>query len=305
MSKSSDGAGGAVGGLIIFILVLIAVIPKEVWILLGVLAGLGILAAVIAWSIKRYEQYLDDKRAREIAEREERIRRERQHRIATLGKDNAALVESALAAIDDLSATEAARTGWLGDIDFSSDISAATAAFEKAYALRRVIGELSALRNPSADDRRILAEAKATAAELEGAALQRLDLIGQCAQEARRIDRSLQDEREEARTAEQRAQLHAKLSAMLYGVEAAPGTTTQSSAADAVMARVQAYRDIKNQISVSYPRHDSASQVDTRRVRCFKCGHVQKVLATATVLPCIECGARMKLKLPSNRRRAC
>lgn len=35
---------------------------------------------------------------------------------------------------------------------------------------------------------------------------------------------------------------------MLYGIEATPDTTPTDSAADAVMARVQAYREIKNQI---------------------------------------------------------
>ena len=35
-------------------------------------------------------------------------------------------------------------------------------------------------------------------------------------------DESLRTEREDARTAEQRAELHAKLSSMLYGIEAAP-----------------------------------------------------------------------------------
>jgi hypothetical protein len=38
---------------------------------------------------------------------------------------------------------------------------------------------------------------------------------------------------------------------MLYGIEAAPETTPTDSAAEAVMARVQAYREIKNQIQQS------------------------------------------------------
>lgn len=39
---------------------------------------------------------------------------------------------------------------------------------------------------------------------------------------------------------------------MLYGIEAAPGTApAESSAVDAVMARVQAYRQIKNQIQLA------------------------------------------------------
>jgi hypothetical protein len=76
-----------------------------------------------------------------------------------------------------------------------------------------------------------------------------VELIEKCANEARLIDKSLSDEREDARTAEQRAELHAKLSALLYGIRAMPdNTTTDSAAVDAVMARVQAYREIKNQI---------------------------------------------------------
>ena len=107
---------------------------------------------------------------------------------------------------------------------------------------------MSALKKPSLDDRKILSEAETTADNLELAAVQRVKLIGKCAAEAFLIDKSLQNEREEARTAEQRAELHGKLSAMLYGIEATPDTGPTDSAADAVMARVLAYREIKNQI---------------------------------------------------------
>ncbi|MCV7434911.1 hypothetical protein [Mycolicibacterium bacteremicum] len=48
------------------------------------------------------------------------------------------------------------------------------------------------------------------------------------------IDASLRAEREDAKVAEQRAALYAKL----YGIEAAPDTTPADSAAEAVMARV-------------------------------------------------------------------
>ncbi|MDH6199092.1 hypothetical protein M2272_005759 [Mycobacterium frederiksbergense] len=108
--------------------------------------------------------------------------------------------------------------------------------------------KLSALDKPSVEDRKILGEAKTTAANLERAAIERVELIGKCATEAQLIDKSLRTEREDARVAEQRAELHAKLSAMLYGIEATPDTTPADSAVDAVMARVQAYREIKNQI---------------------------------------------------------
>ena len=53
---------------------------------------------------------------------------------------------------------------------------------------------------------------------------------------------------EDALTAEQRAELHGKLSALLYGVEAAPDASAVDSGVDRVMARVAAYREIKKQI---------------------------------------------------------
>ncbi|OBI55678.1 hypothetical protein A5667_23260 [Mycolicibacterium fortuitum] len=254
-NKSSSGAGGA----IFFVFVLIALVPKPVWIVLGVITAVSVVGwagykIVVALEQRSYEAQ-ERKRTEQAAlaadakrQREERVRKERQRRIDTLGKQNAALVESALSAVKQVTASEAARAGWLGDVDFSADVKAITDNFEKAHALRGVIGKLSALDKPSAEDRKILAEAKTTAANLEVVATERVELIGKCAKEAQLIDKSLRTEREDARVAEQRAELHAKLSAMLYGIEATPETTQQDSAVDAVMARVQAYREIKNQI---------------------------------------------------------
>lgn len=256
---SSNKGSSGVGGLVFFVIVLIALVPKPVWIALGVITVIVLVSwggykIVVALEQRSYEA---EKRARaEQAkraadtkrQREEQIRTEKQRRIDTLGKQNAALVESALSAVKQVAVSEAARAGWLGDVDFSADIKGITDNFEKAHALRGVIEKLSALDKPSADDRKILAEAKKTAANLELAATERVELIGKCAKEAQLIDKSLRTEREDARVAEQRAELHAKLSAMLYGIEATPEATQQDSAVDAVMARVQAYRDIKNQI---------------------------------------------------------
>jgi hypothetical protein len=259
-SKSSDdGVTKVISGVVVGIVVLIAIVPKPVWIALGIITVAAILIGVTAWAVSEYEKRCAaaaerarvEKAAQAAAakrEREARALQEKQQRIKSLGKENAALVESALAAVKQVAASEAARAGWLGDVDFTHDIKDVTDNFQKAHALRGVAGELSALANPSLDDRRILAEAKTTAANLELAAVERVELIGKCATEARLIDKSLRNEREEARTAEQRAELHGKLSAMLYGIEAAPDSMPANSAADAVMARVQAYREIKNQI---------------------------------------------------------
>lgn len=263
-NKSSSGAGGA----IFFLFVLIALVPKPVWIALGVIIVVVLVSwaaykAVVALEQRSYEtqQRARVEQAAQAAQakhqREERIRQEKQRRIDTLGKQNTGRVESALSAVKQVAASEAARAGWLGDVDFSADIKGITENFEKAHALRGVIGKLSALDKPSADDRALLAEAKTTAANLETAAIERVELIGKCAEEAKLIDKSLRTEREDARVAAQRAELHAKLSAMLYGIEATPKTTQQDSAVDAVMARVQAYREIKNQIQQA--RDDGAA----------------------------------------------
>lgn len=265
MSNKRSSGGGC---LVVFVFVLIALVPPPVWIALGVITAVvlvswGAYKIVLVLEQRSYEaqERARIEQAAQAAEakrqREERIRNERQRRIDTLGKQNAALVESALIAVKLVTASEAARAGWLGDVDFGADIKGITENFEKAHALRGVIGKLSALDKPSAEDRKILAEAKSTATNLEVVATERVELIGKCAKEAQLIDKSLRTEREDARVAEQRAELHAKLSAMLYGIEATPETAQQDSAVDAVMARVQAYREIKNQIQRA--RDDSAA----------------------------------------------
>ncbi len=214
----------------------------------GVFVG-GVLIGGTYWAVNR------DKRARaERATAAERDRKaqalvEKERRVEKLGKRNAGLVESALAAVKKVSDSEAARKGWLGDLDFTPDIQAITDNFEKAHALRQVVRELSALDNPSAEDRKLLAEARAAARKLETTANERVELIGECAAKAGLIDQSLRDERAEAKTAAQRAELNAKLSALLYGIEATREPAPADSAAvDAVMSRVAAYQEIQRQI---------------------------------------------------------
>lgn len=260
MSKdSNDGCANVVGGVIVFIIVVIAAIPKPVWIAIGVIAGVAILVTVIVKLASSFQEGRAEAKARDEArrvaqaasdkqQREARAREEKQQRINALGAKNAELIESAQTAVKRVAATEAARAGWLGDVDFSPDLQNIRVSFQKAHDLRKIANQLSALDRPSADDRRILAEAKSTSANLERAACERVELIAKCAREANLIDDSLRNERKDARTAEQRAELHAKLSAMLYGIEAAPAAAPEDSAADAVLARVQAYREIKNQI---------------------------------------------------------
>lgn len=255
----NKGSSGGVGVLFVGVVVLIAVIPKPVWIALGALAAFMLVAWIATAAInaaerrrvERAERTREERAAQAAAakrEREQRALKEKKARIEALGKQNAALVESALSAVTQVAASEAAQAGWLGDVDFSTDVRGITDGFAKAHALRAETGKLSALNKPNTDDRRILAEAKTATANLERTAIERVELIIKCANEAHLIDTSLRTEREDARVAEQRAALHGKLSAMLYGIEAAPDSTPTDSAVEAVMARVQAYREIKNQI---------------------------------------------------------
>ena len=113
---------------------------------------------------------------------------------------------------------------------------------------------------PNDDDRKIIAEAKTTIAQLERKTKERVELLERCASEAHLIDESLRREREEVRLAEKREELHGELAAMLYRIEAA-GRRPAESAADAVMARVQAYRDIKGQIERA--RDNTEAPTDT------------------------------------------
>lgn len=256
--KSSDSAG-FLGGLIIGVIVLITMIPKPVWITLGVIIAVAIVIWIVVSivnSIRKAKAAADEQarveHAQEVAtakrRREEKARRVKERRIELLGRPNAELVESTLRAVKQIAATEAAQEGWLGDVDFSADVKGITDNFKKAYELRGVARKLSALAKPSADDRKILADAVAAAENLERVANEWVELIGRCATEAGHIDESLRAEREDAAIAEQRSELHAELSSMLYGIEAAPETTPADSTAEAVQARVQAYLEIKNQI---------------------------------------------------------
>lgn len=211
---------------------------KTIWISLLVGAMLGVLVGGVVYIVGA--TYLIEKQQRDVRRVADIAR--------SLGPRYASIVETTLATVrQDIRNSEAARAGLLGDIDFDADIRGITDNLLKARDLQKVADELGALDKPSADDRKILAEAKATVAKLETAGLNRVELISQCATEAQLVDKSLHEEREDAKTSAQRAELQAKLAAMLYGIGATPDTP-KDSAADGVLLRVRAYREIKNQI---------------------------------------------------------
>lgn len=256
---SNDGCATVAGGAVIFVIMAIAAIPKEIWIVLGSIVAVVLVMVLVGKAVETYEKSRAEADKRERAaqaaktaadkkQREEAVRKAKQQLIDKIGEKNALLVQSARTSVKKVKDSEAARAGWLGDVDFTADIMDVIENFAKAQDLRKVADKLGALDNPSADDKRIFTEAKATAEKLEHRGIERVRLIGKCAAETKLIDESLEKERKDARTAEQRAELHAQLNAMLYGIDAAPAATHADSTADAVIARVQAYREIKDQI---------------------------------------------------------
>jgi hypothetical protein len=252
----------AVGLAVGFILFVVA-IEKQALGFVGLVVGIGLVAwgAHAAHVGRQAEKQAQLDRAEEAARAKrlwqagadlrEKAGKLKQKRIQALGAANAALVESAEAAVKRVADSEAARAGWLGDVDFSDDIRGIIDTFLKAHSLRKVAAELSGLDQPTPDDRKILQEASTAADNLSRVAAERVTLIEKCAAEAEAVDKSLRKERADAHTAEQRARLHAKLSSMLYGIEATPDTGPRDSTADAVIARVGAYREIKHQIQQS------------------------------------------------------
>jgi hypothetical protein len=252
--KLRFGPVGAVG--IIFVIAIVAALsggsPRSLVVVIVVGVLLFALGKVSWEAIQHYRNEFnrnaEEKReAQEAAAREERSKR-KQRLVAELGSKNAALVESAKTAAKRVTDSEAARAGWLGDVDFTVDIAEITDIFRKTHELNAVAEQLSTLAKPNANDRKLLADARRTAADLAAKASSRIKLVQQCAAEAEMVDDSLSQERDDARTAEQRAELHAKLSSMLYGIEATPSMDSGSPAADSVIARVQGYREVKNQI---------------------------------------------------------
>ena len=216
------------------------------------------LARERAAALKRQDEQKARQRRQQLEERaatlgaakrrlEEQARVDDKRRVEALGKQGAALVTRAKSSVQRIVSSEAAREGWLGDVDFTPDVEEIETNLSTVAALRRKSAELSALAKPNDDDRKITAEAKTETTRLELKTKKRVELLDRCASEARLIDESLRTERDEIRLAAKREELHGELAAMLYQIEAS-GATPGESAAEAVIARVQAYREIKGQI---------------------------------------------------------
>lgn len=90
----------------------------------------------------------------------------------------------------------------------------------------------------------MLRDAERAVKQLRGDVKLRVQILNDCARQARQVDRTLADEREQARRAELRDEVRHRLCAELYGVKATPSDHV-SDAADAVTAHVAGFRELK------------------------------------------------------------
>ena len=159
-----------------------------------------------------------------------------------------ALLEQAEELVGGVKATEAARAGWLGepaDLDFSQDISMISDALLQARRIEKLVERTRKLPDPSPDDIAMLRDAEKSVKTLRAEAKHRVKILQDCLEQARGIDRLLAAERRQQELDEQRADTRRRLAAELFRVEVR-GPERESDTADAVAARVAAFRELKN-----------------------------------------------------------
>lgn len=206
------------------------------WVLEVMWLGLWVWFAAWAW--------LENKRKQDEARRLELLAQQRKREFGSAG---ARLYEQAAASVSMIAASEAARTGWLGnpaDFDFRADLEAMAANLRRAEKIRTVTGDASSIRDFSQADKQMLHDAKVEIAKLENSVKQRVDLIGKCEQQAADIDRALSEERESDVMAKRREDLRGRLGPILYGSQNMP-IDSHSESADVVTARAAAFHELK------------------------------------------------------------
>ncbi|MFN8031885.1 MAG: hypothetical protein U0Q47_01155 [Mycobacterium sp.] len=179
-----------------------------------------------------------ERRAAELAKRQRKVE---------FGSAGVRLFEEAEASVSRIAASEAARTGWLGDpadFDFRADLEAIADNLRRAEKIRTVTADASSIRNFTESDKEMLHDAQLAVAKLENSVKQRVKLIGECAQQADDIDRALREDRESVEMAKRREDLRGRLGPILYGSGNMP-TETPSESADVVTARAAAFHDLK------------------------------------------------------------
>jgi len=213
------------------------------WILESLwLAGL-VAVPSLAWLGKKKQQ--DEARRQQDEVR--RLELLKQQRKQEFGPAGARLYEQADACVATIAASEAARTGWLGDpadFDFRADLETIAATLRRAEKIRTVTADASSIRDFNQADKQMLRDAELEIARLQNSVKQRVELIGKCAQQASDIDRALREERESGVMAKRREDLRGRLGPILYGSQKLP-LDSPSESVDVVTARAAAFHELK------------------------------------------------------------
>ncbi len=233
------------------------------WWLIPVACFVPALLGTKSVAIARRDREREEERRR-LAERKRRVeqrqRRERE-RVERLGKDGLKKLVQIKGAVKRIGETEAAREGWLGDtrdISFSANLRLIEDQLEQIVTLRAKTGKSKRLPHATEADKQMIKEAEAAAKRLEAAVRERIRAIEGCARKAEEVDDILREQRHRADVASQRDELRGQLAAMLAGVELT-SESQPSESADAVMARVEAFRELKDSINPGAVRPDGAS----------------------------------------------
>lgn len=175
---------------------------------------------------------------------EPRAHREQQ-RVEEFDADGVELMERADAAVERIMSSDAATQGWLGDLDFTTDLATIADTLREVTTLRRTAAEWAAIPDATTDDDRMLRDAQHAAAKLKAVAAERVKVLDDCASQAECVDHALHRQREQAAVRQQRDDVGSRLNAMIDGIEMTP-TGPSSESTDAVTARVAAFLELRN-----------------------------------------------------------
>jgi hypothetical protein len=127
-----------------------------------------------------------------------------------------------------------------------------------ATEIRKTVADYSAIPKPSADDVQLLKDAKQTLKQLEGSARDRVELLSECADRAKQVDKMLRDDREQSRIAQKRDDAGGRLRALLSGAELM-SPSAHSDSVDTVRSRVEAFREVRDLMRID-PHDTSADE---------------------------------------------
>ena len=130
----------------------------DAWPLLPIAIWIAIYLALREWARTRPQ--------RERAKAQQKVQAKRR-RVDEFGADGVELMDRADAAVRRIMSSEAATQGWLGELDFTGDVSMIADTLRKVTALRTAAAEWAAIPNATADDDRMLRDAQRAAAKLE------------------------------------------------------------------------------------------------------------------------------------------